>query len=148
MDNGFIRDIYNTTQNEYIEKNEPVLFNNHKSYSLQGIIEPTQTSDLFFSDMNIKAIQDTIRYNIYKQTNKKMGYQSQNEIFVIMRSIYLQYANSVVNSTDMIQNLKTLNKMVVDYTVKNVSDQLDQYDNYITNYPYSFIKSIRKKVFF
>ena len=49
-----------------------------------------------------------------------------------MRSIYLQYANSVVNSTDMIQNLKTLNKMVVDYTVKNVSDQLDQYDNYIT----------------
>ena len=48
MDNGFIRDIYNTTQNEYIEKNEPVLFNNHKSYSLQGIIEPTQTSDLFF----------------------------------------------------------------------------------------------------
>ena len=49
-----------------------------------------------------------------------------------MRSIYLQYANSVVNSNEILTNLKTLNKMVVDYTVKNVGEQLDQYDNYIT----------------
>ena len=89
-------------------------------------------SNLFFSDMNIQIIQWTIRYRIFTEKEKKISYQSPNELFIIMRSIYLQYANSVVNSTDMIQNLKTLNKMVVDYAVKNVSDQLDQYDNYIT----------------
>jgi len=130
--NGFMRDIFNTTKNTYIEANEPPIFNNRRGYSLKGIIQETPMSNLFFSDMNIQIIQWTIRYRIFTEKEKKISYQSPNELFIIMRSIYLQYANSVVNSTDMIQNLKTLNKMVVDYTVKNVSDQLDQYDNYIT----------------
>ena len=89
-------------------------------------------SNLFFSDINIKSIQWTIRYRIFQEKDKKISFQSRNELFVIMRSIYLQYANSIVNSKEMLENLKTLNKMVVDYTVKNVGDQLDQYDNYIT----------------
>ena len=130
-ENGFMRDIFNTTENQYIEVNEPVIFNNRREYSLKGIIQETPMSNLFFSDMNIQVIQWTIRYQVFQSKNKRISYQSQNELFVIMRSIYLQYANSIVNSKDMLENIKTLNKMVVDYTVKNVSDQLDQYDNYI-----------------
>ena len=130
--NGFMRDIYHTTKNQYIETNEPLIFNNRREYSLKGIIQETPMSNLFFSDANVKIIQWTIRYRIFKEKNKKISYQSQNELFVIMRSIYLQYANSIVNSKEMLTNLRTLNKMVIDYTVKNVSDQLDQYDNYIT----------------
>ena len=131
-ENGFMRDIFDTTKNKYIEFNEPPIFNNRTEYSLKGIIQETPLSNLFFSDMNIKTLQWTIRYRIFKTKNKKISYQSEKELFVIMRSIYLQYANSIVNSKEMLQNLKTLNKMVIDYTVKNISDQLDQYDNYIT----------------
>ena len=131
-ENGFMRDIYHTTRNQYIEVNEPSIFNNRREYSLKGIIQETPMSNLFFSDMNIRSLQWTIRYRIFKEKNKKISYQSENELFVIMRSIYLQYANSIVNSKEMLTNLRTLNKMVIDYTVKNVSDQLDQYDNYIT----------------
>ena len=114
-----------------MEVNEPSIFNNHREYSLKGIIQDTPMSNLFFSDMNKKAIQWTIRYRVFTEKNKKISYQSDNDVFIIMRSIYLQNANSIVNSSSMLENLKTLNKMVVDYAVKNVSDQLDQYDNYI-----------------
>jgi len=130
--NGFMRDIFHTTSNQYIEANEPPIFNNRKSYSLKGIIQETPLSNLFFSDINVQTIQWTIRYRVYTEKGKKISYQSPNEVFIIMRSIYLQYANSVVNSNEILTNLKNLNKMVVDYTVKNVGEQLDQYDNYIT----------------
>jgi hypothetical protein len=60
-----------------------------------------------------------------------IGYQSENELFVIMRSIYLQNANSILTSDKMLTNIRVLNKMVVDYSVKNIADQLDQYDGYL-----------------
>tara|TARA_Y100001935_G_scaffold254815_1_gene265149 strand:+ start:74 stop:583 length:510 start_codon:yes stop_codon:yes gene_type:complete len=130
-ENGYMKDIYQTTRNEYMENNEPIIFNNRRSYSLKGIIQETPMSNLFFSDMNVKAIQMTIRYKIHEEKNKKIAFQSENELFVIMRSIYLQYANSVLTSDQMITNLRTLNKMVVDYASSNIGDQLDQYDGYL-----------------
>ena len=131
FENGFMKDIYNTTKNEYIEKNEPRIFNTNMEYSLKGIIEDTPLSNVFFSNMNIQAIQMTIRYQINQKIGKKIGYQSEQELFVIMRSIYLQYANSVVNSLQILKNIRTLNKMVVDYCVENVIEQLNQYDGYL-----------------
>jgi hypothetical protein len=129
--NGYMRDIYQTTRNEYMEHNEPMIFNNKRSYSLKGIIQESPMSNLFFSDLNVTAIQMTIRYRIFTEKTKTIGFQSENELFVIMRSIYLQNANSVLTSDKMLENLRTLNGMVVKYSVKNISDQLDQYDGYL-----------------
>ena len=129
--NGYMRDIYQTTRNEYMEHNEPMIFNNKRSYSLKGIIQETPMSNLFFSDLNVKAIQMTIRYRIFTEKEETIGFQSENELFVIMRSIYLQHANSVLTSDKMLGNLQTLNGMVVTYSVKNIGDQLDQYDGYL-----------------
>ncbi len=130
--NGYMRDIYQTTRNEYMEHNEPMIFNNKRSYSLKGIIQETPMSNLFFSDLNVKAIQMTIRYRIFTEKEETIGFQSENELFVIMRSIYLQHANSVLTSDKMLGNLQTLNAMVVTYSVKNIGDQLDQYRGYLT----------------
>jgi hypothetical protein len=130
-ENGFMKDIFQTTKNNYMEVNEPILFNNRRMYSLKGIIQETPMSNLFFSDMNVKVIQMTIRYQIFKNKDKLIGYQSENELFAIMRSIYLQYANSVLTSDQMLTNLRTLNKAVVDYAVGNIGGQLDQYKAYL-----------------
>jgi|TARA_B110000967_G_C18802493_1_gene519251 hypothetical protein len=129
--NGYMRDIYQTTRNDYIDNNEPMIFNTRRSYSLKGIIQETPMSNLFFSDMNVKVIQMTIRYLVYEGKEKNIGFQSENELFAIMRSIYLQNANSILTSDKMLTNLRVLNKMVVDYSVKNIGDQLDQYDGYL-----------------
>jgi hypothetical protein len=130
-ENGFMKDIFQTTKNNYLEVNEPIIFNNRRSYSLKGIIQETPMSNLFFSDININVIQMTIRYHIFQDKNKRIGYQSENELFTVMRSIYLQYANSVLTSDKMLSNLRTLNKAVVDYCIGNIGDQLDQYDAYL-----------------
>ena len=53
-ENGYMRDIYQTTRNEYMEKNEPSLFRNMRTYSLKGIIQETPMSNLFFSALNFK----------------------------------------------------------------------------------------------
>jgi len=129
--NGYMRDIYQTTRNEYMEHNEPMIFNNKRSYSLKGIIQESPMSNLFFSDLNVKAIQMTIRYRIFTEKTKTIGFQSENELFAIMRSIYLQNANSVLTSDEMLENIRTLNATVVTYSVENISDQLDQYDGYL-----------------
>lgn len=130
-ENGYMRDIFQTTRNDYMEQNEPIIFNTKRSYALKGIIQESPLSNLFFSDLNVMAIQMTIRYEINKQKQKNISYQSENELFIIMRSIYLQKANSTLSSSDFITNLRELNKEVVDYSVKNIGDQLDQYDGYL-----------------
>ena len=43
--NGYMRDIYHTTKNQYIETNEPHIFNNRREYSLKGIIQETPMTD-------------------------------------------------------------------------------------------------------
>ena len=48
-ENGYMKDIYQTTKNDYMETNEPILFNNMRSYSLKGIIQETPMSNLFFT---------------------------------------------------------------------------------------------------
>ncbi len=129
--NGYIRDVYNTTQQKYFERNEPPLFKTNNTQPLRGILEETTLSNLFFSDMNKEAIQKTIRYEIYKTLNKEISYQSDISLMIIMRSMYLQFANSVVHSDDIIETVRGLNKRVVEYSVDNIKPQLEQHDGYM-----------------
>jgi hypothetical protein len=81
--------------------------------------------------MNIDAIQKTLRYHIYKLTQKEIAYQSETDLFIIMRSMYLQYANSFVHKDELVDSVRKLNEKVIDYSVPNVKDQLDQHDGYM-----------------
>ncbi|MBD23941.1 MAG: hypothetical protein CMG46_02905 [Candidatus Marinimicrobia bacterium] len=129
--NGYINDIFKVGKTNYIEKNEPPIFNTRTTNSLQGIIQETPMSRMFFSNGNIDGLQKTIRYKINQETNKTISYQSEDSLFIIMRSIYLQFANSMARSGEILSDIRGLNKMVIDFSVKNIKDQLDQYDGYI-----------------
>jgi len=106
-------------------------YDNYNEYSLKGIQESSPMSIIFFSDSNVEAIQKTIRFDIYKSKQRIISEQSPNELYTVMRSIYLQHANSRSSTNQFMENLQKLNKMVVDYCVQNVSDQMEQYSNYI-----------------
>lgn len=106
-------------------------YDNYNEYSLKGIQESSPMSIIFFSDSNVEAIQKTIRFEIYKSKQRIISEQSPNELYTVMRSIYLQHANSRSSTNQFIENLQKLNKMVVDYCVQNVSEQMEQYSNYI-----------------
>lgn len=128
--NGLVQDVNRMTNKDYTKRMEPLLFNNHAEYSLKGIIEQTPMSQIFFSNMNVHGIQSTIRYRIFKMKNVRISPQSENELFTVMRSIYLQFANSFVLSDDIVGEIRSLNEKVIEYCVGNIEEQLKQYEGY------------------
>ena len=105
----------------------------NKTYTTEAIygqITSTQLSDLFFSEMNIEALQQGIRYRIFVETNGKytIGRQSDQELKIVMRSIYFQYAKNL--STDCVSQVQELNSRVLNWCVPEIKSNLLQYETY------------------
>jgi len=98
--------------------------------AVQGHFTPNPVSNLFFSCNNIDVLQDGLRYKIYQITNGKhvIGRQSEQDMKVIMRSIFLQYAKNLPQ--DVVGQVRELNGLVLEWTVKEVLSNLKQYDKY------------------
>lgn len=112
---------------DFIPKNEKTDFAN----ATQHMIDPTILSNTFFSAENMEIIQNAIRAEIYKKTNQKhiIDKQDYDQLKVIMRSVYLQYA---LHKPEHIREQVTeLNKLVLDYCIPRVYSELMAYVNYI-----------------
>jgi hypothetical protein len=130
--NGLIKDIKKVTKRNYTDDKTGVqnMFYNYGEYSMKGIVEETPLSDIFFSKMNMDLVQKAIRYNVHQRTRKVIEPQSTNEIFIVMRSIYLQNGDSGTQSAMIKSEIQKLNGMVIDFCVKQVVNQLDLHDEY------------------
>ena len=104
--------------------------NNSFYSSLNGIQESSTLSQAFFSNANIKIIQNAIRKGIYDKFNGQytIAEQSSDTLNIIMRSIFLQ--NSVNLPTDIPQQISALNNLVVDYSVKTIYSEAQAYLHY------------------
>ena len=127
LNNGLIKDIKISPDIKKVDTQKP-LYQNSAEISLKGLIEESDLSNLFFSNNNINAIQKTIRFNIYNNTNKIISNQSTSELIIIMRSIFLNFSDT---SDDILQQIQHLNKKVVDFSIKQIDIQLKQYDGYL-----------------
>ena len=130
--NGFIKDIKIAPKNENnkIEIRDPIMFHNTSESALKGIVEESYLSKIFFSKENTDNIQKILRYEIYQKKGKVIEYQSSNEINVIMRSIFLQLADSTIKD-EIVQQVQYLNKQVVDFAKEKIIVSLEQHDGYI-----------------
>ena len=99
--------------------------------AVQGGFTPNEVSNLFFSCNNIDVLQDGLRYKIYTLTDGKyvIGRQSEHDLKIIMRSIYLQYSKNL--KTDIVSQVRELNSLVLDWAAKEVFSNLKQYNKYI-----------------
>ena len=131
FNNGRVPDVRMVRNVNKTSEGDIVIANDNQQTSVKGILEETVVSDIFLSEMNTKVIQDTIRYGVYKVTNMVVDYQSPRELYIIMRSIMLQHANFKVGQSGLIDEIQNLNKLVVDYAVKEVASNVEQYDIYI-----------------
>ena len=88
-------------------------------------------SEVFFSRKNINNIQKNIIKKVLEGSNNKykIGNQSEKELQIIMRSIYLQ--NALNNDTDIQLQIKNLNNLVYDYCVSNILVNATQYVGYL-----------------
>ena len=90
----------------------------------------TQLSDAFFSNKNVQIVQNGIRSGVYNKSNKQyiIGEQSLEDLLIIMRSTFLQYAKNI--PTGIPQQIGELNQIVYDFAVNQVYGEADSYMKY------------------
>ena len=97
--------------------------------ALKSIISDSTLSKAFFCDKNIQTIQDTIRYQVYRDTKKVIGKQSDYDLLIVMRSIYLQYSDNT--NDDIRGQIADLNRRVIEYAVPTITTALLQHMQYM-----------------
>ena len=99
---------------------------------LRGNWEKSPVSQSFFSAENVEIIQNQIRKGVFDRSKPK-GYvidkQSVEELKIIMRAIYLQYARNLPN--DVAGQVADLNKKVLDWSVPHILSAVDHYFFYL-----------------
>jgi len=96
---------------------------------ISNIVLPNSLSRTFFSNDNVERIQLQIINEVYKQSQKKIGKQSYQELQVIMKSIYLQYSQNLKKNIE--EQVQKLNKYVIDDCVRTIVANVLQYTKYI-----------------
>ena len=99
--------------------------------ALTGDLEPNLLADVFFSAENIQIIQNGLRAGVYKMSQSKIIIPPQNldNLKIIMRSIYFQYAEHFPK--DIRGQVEMLNKRVLDYAVPSVFNEAIAYIKYL-----------------
>jgi len=98
--------------------------------ALDGIWESNVLAQVFFSSENIQIIQNGLRAGVYKKSEYKYVIAPQNidTLKVIMRSIYLQYAEHYADN--ITSQVERLNKLVLDYAIPSVYNEAVGYVKY------------------
>ena len=90
----------------------------------------TELSNAFFSSKNIQIIQNGIRAGVYNKSNQQyvVGEQNLDELQIIMRGIFLQYA--INQPLGITQQINDLNKLVLDFAINQVWGEAEGYMKY------------------
>lgn len=98
--------------------------------AIKGIHSDNPISSTFFSHINIDALQEAIRYQVYLKSCKKhiISRQSETELKIIMRAIYLQ--NGKHRNYDILPEIRRLNQLVLDFCVPRILQEINMYMNY------------------
>ena len=101
---------------------------------LRGNWEATPLSTSFFSPENVTRLQQLIRKGVYDRSQPK-GYviddQSTDELKIIMRAIFYQYARNLPN--DIKAQVEDLNRKVIEWSVPHILSAVDHYFYYLND---------------
>jgi phosphopantetheine adenylyltransferase len=98
--------------------------------AIAGDLESNLLATVYFSAANIQIIQNGLRAGVYKMSNDKyvIAPQNMDTLKIIMRSIFLQYAEFDMNN--ITKEVSRLNNMVLDYAVQSVYNEAVGYMKY------------------
>lgn len=102
--------------------------------ALRGNWEVNTLSKAFFSKANATAIQNTIRKTVYDKSGPKkyvIDDQSMDELTIIMRTMYLQYAQNL--PYDIAGQVQDLNEKVINWSVPHILSAVDHYHYYLND---------------
>ena len=98
--------------------------------ALTGNLEPNNLSKTFFSAGNILILQHGVMAGVYKSSGGQfqIGYQNEDTLKIIMRSIYLQHASNL--PTSITNQVEQLNGLVLDYAIPQICGEATGYIKY------------------
>ena len=122
--------ILNDQKATLLSSDEKNLNNDKSAKNILGSnFQYTKLSVMFFSSQNINSIQNVMRYRVFKETNFKIGRQSEINLKIIMRSIFLQYSKNL--DYNFKEQLQRLNDIVFDEVVPKLVNEVTQYLLYL-----------------
>jgi len=118
----------------FVEEDNNYAFNEH---AVTAIYEFNELQKEYFSNKNINLVQRKIKKRVYKQSknNYVIADQDIKILKIIMKSIYLQYAKNLTQNIE--KQVKTLNKLVLNYCVNNIISNIELYMTYKKNVSYT-----------
>lgn len=98
--------------------------------ALTGNMESNLLSETFFSSGNILIIQHGIIAGVYQKSGGQfqIGYQNQDTLKIIMRSIFLQHSKNRMDN--ITQQVEELNKLVLDYCIPQICSEAKGFMKY------------------
>ena len=115
-------------------KHQTEVEENYVNDMLRGNWEQNTLSQTFFSPQNMKILQHAIRKAVYERSGDKkyiIEDQSADELKMIMRGIFYQYARNL--DTNLPGQIKDLNTKVIDYSAPHILSAIDHYYYYIND---------------
>jgi hypothetical protein len=128
--NGRIDLLNDKNYNIYNLFKEPAREYKHfNSEAIKNIHTENELSNILFSNKNIDVLQDAIRSMIYEKSNNKyiIDRQSDTELRIIVRSIYLEHGRHV---TDIVPEVRRLNGLVLQFAVPRILQEINLYMHY------------------
>lgn len=97
----------------------------------EGIWINTPLSLDFFSADNISYLQYKLQEGVYIKSNRQfqIGKQDEDQLKIVMRSIYLQYSKN--QPGDISQQVNQLNQLVLAYCIQQVYSEAVSYQKYL-----------------
>ena len=93
-------------------------------------LESTPLADLYFSDANLEAMHEGIRWRVNVESNGEfvISRQSDTELKIIMRSIFLQESRN--EPVDVLRQVRELNGKVLAFCVPRIVNEVSIYKTY------------------
>ncbi len=128
--NGRINIIQPPDMGIQMKMTEKIMIVNKSTDYRDNVFEDNVLSKLFFSAENIQIIQNGIRAGVYEKSNELyiIPNQNVNNLKIIMRSTYLQYAEHKPDG--ITAQVERLNKIVLDYCIPSVYNEAVGYERY------------------
>jgi hypothetical protein len=131
--NGRINLFDEKSKSSKILNNNPQLYNEKNISTINRNISGNCVSEIFFSQENTNLIQQGIYNSVYNLSEGQynIGKQSEQELKIIMRSIYFQHAKNL--NFDLKEQVRELNTLVIRWCVDEIIKNIKQYIEYKKN---------------
>jgi hypothetical protein len=99
---------------------------------LRGNMSPSKVALAFFTPRNVRVLQNEMKQQVLLRSGPKqyrIDDQDVDELKVIMRAMYYQYAKN--NVFDIEGQVRELNHIIVEWAVPRILSEVDQYQYYL-----------------